>query len=322
MRRMIPVLRLFFFCCTIASTAIAQTSVSADKGCRPPITRVRWHDDIDKSQKRLVDLKVNAGDNEDLNFFVNQALTKRIDALQCMIDGDTNLREQQKIAYLRGLEALLRTYGNNFHARQISASQFPVCLDAYEAAIKLNDKGESILPLIEKYPYEVGRLLVDNLAFERNSGIRAAQSHLVFKNIELHPDRAFLILKDNFGKLDPVVRDSVITVAAYKNPRQAYDYAAADNSLGFAIRAIKDPFVQHISKMAKSTSGQLYFPFLHNILNNKQSIAEIDEVKNDPVRYYKLLVKTKMDYVQNRLGGEKVLEIEALNAMLETKALE
>ncbi|RYF79565.1 MAG: hypothetical protein EON98_14430, partial [Chitinophagaceae bacterium] len=29
-----------------------------------------------------------------------------------------------------------------------------------------------------------------------------------------------------------------------------------------------------------------------------------------------------MDYVQNRLGGEKVLEIEALNAMLETKALE
>ena len=91
--------------------AYAQTSVSynsTDKGCKPPITRVRWHDDVDKAQKRLVDLKINAGDNEDLNFFITQALTHRVDAVQCGIDSDPNSREQQKIAYLRGLEALLK----------------------------------------------------------------------------------------------------------------------------------------------------------------------------------------------------------------------
>ena len=77
--------------------AYAQTSVSynsTDKGCKPPITRVRWHDDVDKAQKRLVDLKINAGDNEDLNFFITQALTRRVDAVQCGIDSDPNSREQ------------------------------------------------------------------------------------------------------------------------------------------------------------------------------------------------------------------------------------
>ncbi|RYZ30638.1 MAG: hypothetical protein EOO10_02110 [Chitinophagaceae bacterium] len=319
MRRMTFSNRLLFLLLIaqpIVSTA--QTSVS-DKNCKPPISRARWHDDIDKAQKRLIDQKINAGDNEDLNFFVNGALTKRVDAMQCMIDSDVNLREQQKIAYLRGLETLLRGYSASYRSRQVTAAQFPVSLDAYEAAIKLNDKGESILPLIQKYHYEVGKLLTSNLAFDRNSGLRDAKAHLVIKNIELHPEKAFQILKDN---PDVPFRDSLIKIAAYKNPRQAYDYAAADNRLGYAIRAIDDPFIRAISKMAKSPSGQLYFPFLHNILNNKISLDEIDAVKNDPVKYYKLLVKTKMGYVQSQLDGEKVLEMEALSAMLQNKAVE
>jgi hypothetical protein len=320
MRRMMFAFRLFslfLISCLSTTSVFAQTSV--DKGCKPPISRVRWHDDIDKAQRRLVDLKINAGENADLNFFVSAALSKKVDALQCTIDSDATLREQQKIAYLRGLESLLRNYSNAYRSRQMTAAQFPVSLDAYEAAINLNQKNESILPLIQKYHYEVGKLLVNNLAFERNSGLPEARAYLVFKNIELHPERAFAILKDN---VDIPFRDSLIKVAARRNPRQAYDYAAADNKLGFAIRAIDDPYVQTISRMAKSTSGQLYFPFLHNILNGKQSLASIDSVKNDPVRYYKLLVKTKLDYVQNHLEGQDVMEVEALNKMLQAKAVD
>ena len=318
MRRMTFSFRLLLLLPFVYSTvATAQTSVN--QGCKPPISRARWHDDIDKAQKRLLDQKINAGDNEDLNFFVNGALTKKVDALQCAIDADANLRDQQKIAYLRGLESILRNFSAGFRSRQMSASQFPTALEAYEAAIKLNDKGESILPIIQKSHYEVAKLLAGNLAFERNSGIREAKTVLVRKNIELNPGRAFQILKDNS---DVPFRDSLIKIAGRLNPKQLYDYAAADNKLGYAIRSIDDPFIRAVSKMAKSTSGQLYFPFLHNILNNRISIDEIDEVKNDPVRYYKLLVKTKMDYVQNQLEGEKVLEIEALSDMLQTKAVE
>ncbi|HYO20755.1 MAG TPA: hypothetical protein VER36_00025 [Flavisolibacter sp.] len=318
MRRMNSPFRLLFILFVLAlNSVVAQTSI--DKGCKPPISRVRWHDDIDKAQRRLIDQKINAGENDDLNFFVNGALTKKVDALQCVIDSDAGMREQQKIAYLRGLESLLRNYSTAFRARQVTAAQFPVSLDAYEAAMALNKKGESFMPVIHKYHYEIGKLLVGNIAFERNSGIREAKSHLVLKNIELHPEKAFSILKDN---ADVPFRDSLIKVAARKNPRQAYDYAAADNRLGFAIRAIDDPYVKLISRMAKSTSGQLYFPFLHNILNEKQTLASIDSVKNDPVKYYKLLVKTKLDYVQSHLEGQDVMEVEALNKMLQAKAVD
>lgn len=318
MRRMMFAFRLFFFLSCLNTTIVfAQTSVT--NGCKPPISRARWHDDIDKAQKRLIEQKINAGENEDLNFFITGSLTKKVDALQCTIDSDASMREQQKIAYLRGLESVLRNYLSAYRARLMTAAQFPVSIDAYEAAIDLNQKGESILPLVQKYHYEVGKLLVNNLAFERNSGLRDAQLHLVIKNIEMHPERAFAILKDN---ADVPFRDSLIKVAARRNPRQAYDYAAANNKLGYAIRAIDDPYVQLISKMAKSTSGQLYFPFLHNILNGRQTLESIDSVKNDPVRYYKLLVKTKLDYVQNRLEGQEVMEIESLNKMLQAKAVE
>jgi hypothetical protein len=323
MRRMTYPLRLFLLLFSLqAVSTIAQTSIAQptlDKGCKPPISRIRWHDDIDKAQKKLVDQKINDGENEDLNFFITQALTKKIDALQCSIDSDAGLREQQKIAYLRGLEALLKSYSNSYRSRSVTASQFPVSLDAYVSAMELNKKSESIEELIERSNYEIGNLLVGNLAFERNTGLKAARFHLIRKNIELHPDKTFLILKDN---ADVPFRDSLIKIAGRINPKQLYDYAAADNKLGFAIRSIDDPFIQAVSRMAKSTSGQLYFPFLNQILEGKQSIATIDSVKNDPVKYYKLLVKTKLDYVQNRLEGQSVTEVEALTDMLQAKAIE
>ena len=318
MRRMnFPLCLLFLLTAFNTLDAAAQTSVS---GCKPPISRERWHDDINKAQRRLIDQKVNAGDNDDLNFFVNGSLTKKVDALQCAIDTDPSMREQQKVAYLRGLEFHLRNFGTAFASRQVTAAQFPVSLDAYEAAVKMNSKGESILPLVQKYHYQIGKLLTTNsVAFERNSGLKEAKAQVVLKNIELHPEKAFSILKDH---PDVAFRDSLIKVAGRLNPKQLYDYAAADNRLGYAIRAIDDPFIKAVSKMSKSSSGQLYFPFLHNILNSKLTIEKIDAVKNDPVKYYKLLVKTKMEYVQSQLEGERILEMEALNAMLQAKAVE
>lgn len=322
MRRMSFPIRLFLMLFLMqAANAVAQTSMaqSSDKGCKPPISRARWHDDIDRAQKKLIEQKINAGENEDLNFFITQALTTKVDGLQCAVDTDVNLREQQKIAYLRGLEALLKNYANSYRAKRVTAAQFPVALDSYMSAMELNKKGESIEELIEKTNYEIGNLLIDNLAFERNSGVKPARFHLIRKNIELHPDKTFLILKDN---ADVPFRDSLIKIAGRINPKQLYDYAAADNKLGFAIRAIDDPFIQAVSRMSKSTSGQLYFPFLHQILEGKQTLASIDSVKNDPVRYYKLLVRTKLDFVESHLNGKAISDVEALNEMLQSKAVE
>jgi hypothetical protein len=51
-------------------------------------------------------------------------------------------------------------------------------------------------------------------------------------------------------------------------------------------------------------------------------LSDIDAVKEDDGKYYRLLVKTKMDYVQRSLQGEKILEIESLSRMLEKKGRE
>ena len=138
MRRMTYPLQLsFLFVVFFSSWAKAQTTV-----CKPPIGRVLWHDKIDRAQKRLVDQKINTGDNEDLNYFVNQAITKKVDALQCAIETDASLTDQPKKGYLAGVENLLKNYYTQYRSHQITAALFPTVLEAFEKAMALNKKGE------------------------------------------------------------------------------------------------------------------------------------------------------------------------------------
>src|SRR6185436_2501935 len=115
--------------------------------------------------------------------------------------------------------------------------------------------------------------------------------------------------------------DSMIIAAGHLYPKQLYDYAAAANVLGKRIKTIHDPLVQAITRMtASSGSGQLYFPFLDNIVKGKMTLAEIDAVRNDSIQYYKLLVKTHLDYRERLLNKDTAFEYESLTAMMEKKA--
>jgi len=321
---MIPTLRLLFtslpFLISLGSYA------QADKGCKPPIGRVLWHDRIDREQKNALkadgkaDQLFYAGNNEDINYYVSQALTQRIDALQCKIEQDTAIGDQKKKAYLLGMERILKNFIVGYRNRQFVPSRFPSLIESFETAMEKDKRGESIEPIIDQSPYEAGKLLVSSQAFERNPGIKNANNILLRKYCLQHPDRIFITLKDN---PDLPFRDSLIKIAGHKNPRYLYDYAAANNRLGYAIRNIDDPFIKTVSKMATSGgSGQLYFPFLDNLIKGNMKLSDIDAVKDDGARYYKLLVKTKMDYVQRSLQGEQILEVESLTKMLEKKGRE
>lgn len=304
------ILTLFFF----AATAQSGT----DAGCKVPISRKLWHDNLDKAQAAALKAGLAKGDNQDVVHFVNNALVHQIDALQCKIDKDS-MGEQRKIGYLRGIERMLRSVMTEYKARRFSPATLPVLLDAFDAAVQLDKKMLSIESVVDNQEYEVSKMLVASEAFAGNTGLANVKNKLLLKFADLYPDKVFVNLKDN---MNVPFRDSLIKVAGYKYPRQLYDYAAADNKLGYAIRAIDDPFIRTVSRMAKSTSGQLYFPFLNNILKGTQTLDEIDAAKADPVKYYKLLVKTKMDYVQQQLSGEKIIEMKALNTMLEKKAVD
>jgi len=115
----------------------------------------------------------------------------------------------------------------------------------------------------------------------------------------------------------------MIKVVAVKYPKRLYDYASARDWFGDAILSVRDDsVVMAIAKMARSSkSGQLYFPFLDNIIAGKISLPDIDEAKGDDLKYYRLLVQTRLDYVNRSLNGERIIAMDDLDAMLREKAI-
>lgn len=321
-----PSLKPLFFCCLILlSNNLLKAQNSTNSGCKPPLSRELWHTYIDREQKNAI--RASGGttsfqnENEQVSYYVTSALVQRVDALQCKIEQDSTLTDQKKVLYLRGVEKLLRTFTAQYKTHQFNASHLPDAISAYENVMARDIQGEPMNFYIAQLPYDIGKLIVDCGAFERNKGFASAKTELLSKYLINHPEKIFITLKDN---PELPIRDSLIVIAGKKNPRQLYDYAAADNKLGRAIRKIDDPFIKTVVQMAtsKSGSGQLYFPFLDNILKGKQTIDEIDAVKSDPVKYYKLLVKTKLDYIDRQLEGESILEMKSLEQMLAKKGVE
>jgi hypothetical protein len=288
------------------------------------IKRQLFHDYIDREQKNILkwdgkaDNFFKASEDDEINFLVTQAMTKRIDQLQHDIEMDTALDHGRKVANLRGIESMLKTFYSKLKTGRFNASYWPVVLDTYEKARKLDSKGESIEQLIAKTPYEVGNMVVSSGAFDKNRGIVAARHGLLKKFTHLHPEQTFMMLKEHPNL---PFQDSLIRVAAYKHPMKLYDFAAANNKLGYAIRSIDDPLVKTISKMATSGgSGQIYFPFLDDLVKGKLTFADIDAVKNDDIKYYRLLVKTRIEYVNRAMQKDSVFGMKDLNVRLENKA--
>ena len=303
---------------------MVTTAQKQDVGCKPSQARILFHDYIDREQRLALasdgktDNKFEGTNNEEVNFLITNSLSQRVDNLQCAIEKDTLTNHQKKVTYLRGLEVILRNFTAAYKSRRINPAHIPQILDGYEKAMELDKRGVSIQNLISSSSYDVGNFLNLSDAFGTKPEKLAAKNIVTSKYLQLHPEKIFSTLREN---PDLPNRDSLILIAAYKYPRQLYDYSAATNKLAYIIRNMNDPMVQTVSKMANSSgSGQMYFPFLDNIIKGRITLPEIDAVKNDSVKYYRLLVKTKLDYVKSQLKGETLYEMKALTDMLERKA--
>lgn len=306
-----------------ANIAGAQNSATPQK-FRADIKRQLFHDYVDREQQAALaadgkaDASFTASRDEDINYLVTEALTTTTDRLQHQIEVDSAFTHAQKVAYIRGLEVLLKRFNTGYRSRKFSPSHLPEALELYEASIAASRRDESLEGLIHQASYQVGELVVGSGAFDQNKGIDAAKLDLLRKYVGLYPQRTFEMLKDN---VEIPFRDSLILAAGRRYPRLLYDYAAANNKLGYAIRRVNDPLVQTVSKMATSGgSGQIYFAFLDHLLKGRITIAEIDAVKNDDVKFYRLLVQTRLDYIRRIQQKEEVVELAALTAMLEKRA--
>jgi hypothetical protein len=293
------------------------------KDLRPPKNRELFHDFVDKQQKDILksdgkaDNEFRPSSDEEINFVLTRAVTTKVDWVQYRIEKDTSLSSQAKIKYLRGLENLLKYFNNNWRRGVVNVTQLPMIVDEYETCMKADVANEPIDAIIDAQPYEVGMNLVSAGIFDRNPGYKNCQFILIRKYCAKYPSQAFLKLRNN---TDVPFLDSLIKVAAYRDPGQLYDYAAASDRLGAIIRGIDDPLIKAVSRMATSNSGRWYFPFLDNIMKGKMSISQIDEVKDDSVKYYRLLVNTHLDYMERALNKDTAYGYKELEKRIETKA--
>ncbi len=307
-----------------SSGMVAQfKEIEPARDLKPPKNRELFHDFVDKQQKEILksdgkaDNEFHPSENEQIDFFLTRAVTRGVDWVQYHIEKDTTLSGQGKVKYLRGLENVLKYFNANWRRGTINPTLFPGIINEYEKCMKADKANAPIDTIIYNEPYEVGLNLVNAGAFDGNAGYKNSQYILLKKYCALYPDQTLLKLRDN---TDVPFLDSLIIVSGYRDPGQLYDFAAANNKLAYAIRKIKDPLVNAVSKMAMSNSGRWYFPFLDEIMKGKMTIGDIDEVKDDSVGYFRLLVKTHLDYVQRALNKDTAYGYKELQDRIKKKA--
>jgi len=286
-----------------------------------------WHDNVDKEQQKFIiagggnDTLIRLAKDEAVNFQITDALLRRVDELQQHIEFDSTLNTNNKKKYLRALEILLRGFYQSYKAKDIQAAVAPALITAFDTAMKLDRNGQSIEPVIASGSYEIGKILVECFLYPtENIGVKPSRLYLTRRYCEMHPSLILNYLSSHPGL---PFEDSLIVMAGHHDVRQLYDFATTSGELGAHIRNSKDTLVHIVAKLANSRngSGQLYFPFLDNLVKGRITTEEIDKVKDDNLNYYRLLVRTRMDYAARILPPERdtPLEMNALTDMLMKK---
>lgn len=320
MKKIVPVIGVLIGSLGMNAQAPAYRFVP-DKG------RILFHDKVDLQQERIKELdgkkdnSITLSADPTVNVQIEYAILDHVDELQQRIEQDSVLNHPSKVKYILGLETLLNGYRNNFQKKDFSAAMAPELVDAYEKAMAADRKNESIEPVVKESSYGVGKILVDCFTFPENPGVKPSNIVLLYKYIDLHPDELLSILQRN---PDMPGADSLIKVAAHNDLHKFYNYAAVGDRLGSRIRTLKDPYVHTISRMAVSRSGQLYMPFVDLLLSDKITFDEIDAIKDDNLAYYRLLVKTRIDFARRMMAPARdtPMEMQSLTGWLQKKGIE
>jgi hypothetical protein len=293
------------------------------KTFKAPLNRVLFHDQVTTEQKNMLkydgkaDYRLEISDNPEINYLLTRTARWEIRDFLYQIEKDSTYSHSEKIKYIRGMKDLLLDIQRGWSTHAYRPVSLPEQVAAYRYCVKLDKQKVSVENYFAKLDWETGVPLTKSFGLGDNPGIARCREIAVEKYCRLYPDKIFNTLLEN-----PHVSflDSIIKAIARPQLNKLYDYAAADNLLGRRIRAIDDPFIKTVSKMARSKSGRLYFPFLDNIVSGKMTFEELDAVKDDSIAYYRRMVKTQMDYVSRAINKDTAFGFKDLTEMLRKKA--
>lgn len=295
----------------------------------PPVPAVRQmhHQLILNSLNRIEKLGAGSGNhlpisgNTELDQQINTVLRIHINNLRAEIEKNPDFSDNDKFKWLRGVNEMLQGYITGFKSKTLNAAQLPVLVKAYEDAMQAELSRHTILPIIESNTPEVDNILLDNFALKDNPGIAKAGDYLVLKACQRNPEDILKILSrypnNRFA-------DSLIIQAAFRDQEELYNYAAAPTALGRRIQSVNHPLVKIIGRLALTKTGRMYFPFLDDLYHNKLSIDSITPLITDESSeaYYKLLVRTRIDYADRMHHGDTPMAAQVLTNKLQSKAIE
>ncbi|TXI31355.1 MAG: hypothetical protein E6Q58_05290 [Niabella sp.] len=311
------IIALFF-----SSLLFAQTT--SFTGIKIPITRQGFHDKI-LTEKNLLLASDGRKDNEfeydvnsDIDKLATEAINHQVDAIRLHIETDSKIDARLKSGYLVGLADILRKMRTGWRKKEVNPSHFAQIFSLYSKLIEVNTAKESVIPFVQYFPYDIAYTATLPRIFEENPGYSDLKDLLLLKFSNYRPEKTFLALS-NYP--DSKYADSIIKTVGRKYPSQLFSYAQANNKLGYKIRAIQnDDFVKTVVSLSQMNSGQVYYPFLDNLVKGKVTIAELDAAKDDKFKYYRLLVKTKLDYNNRALRGDTAVGFNDLTDRLQKKA--
>jgi len=268
-----------------------------------PLNRQYFHDKINNEQKKcdksdgILDGSMDFTKDKIINLLSTAALYSKIDELQDWVES-TDSSNNSKIRALGYLENTLQKYRNAWKAKSIEGSDFSALISSLESIIKQPDQHKNISEFISDKSYETAKILTE--VFYENMGIEEAKKKVYIKYCHLHPSEIITSIHSYIN--EPFV-DSLIYFACKKNPSQIYTYAQSNNTIeGKLIHRSNIGIVKTIATLSTMPNALMYFPFLDEILSGNNSIDSIqklvgnDENAYDSVGYFKLLVKTEIEY--------------------------
>lgn len=318
-------IRLFLF----FLLPVSAFSLSIQDSIHPviDIRRVKLHEDIDALQKQLCaldgknDNMIAISSDLDLDLLLTDIYTRQTDALQQEIEQNFLTDHRIKVKYLSGLYLLLEEMLGSYRLNAFTTTEAVVLLEAYKQYMNRDLIGIGISVLVEQFPYGVNRMLLgENSVFFENAELESARLLLFKQSAALFPEQVLARLEPY---LDAPFADSLIAASAHQFPSQFYNYAAAaETSTGKKIRTNGDPLVKLITEIATESTGRLIFPFLHSILKRKISIDSIKSVVGNGLQYYRLLVNTQLQYMEDIQSKDTPILFQEMGLMIKRKAEE
>lgn len=290
------------FCFLINVSVVFATQADT---VRIPLFRQGFHDKIDKEQLLIdktdnkQDLYLHISKNEEINLQVSDVFFRKIDELQIWVETNENIAtNNDKIRYLRLIENIIKNFRIDWRNKDIKPIDFPSVYNTFETILKGMPANVTILPAIEASSYEVAKLNA-SVFFESKEYLEA-QKIVYLKYCSLHPDN---ILKTIRPFVNESFADSLVSVACKNNPVQLYSYAqSVTTPEGKLIHKNNTAMVKVVAQLSQTPNALLYFPFLDDLLSGKNTVENIKqyvgdgEITYDSIGYFKLLVKTEIDY--------------------------